>query len=239
MFHVTSTFLSFTPRVRKLWLGLAPAGILGALVVLFSIQGWDRELAGFWFHLEGNQWLLRHAWVTDTLLHQGVRKLNILAILIMVAVLLISRYQHRWRCYNATLLLLLSIIVSVTIVALLKHLTNRDCPWSLLQYAGQYKDYGLFGFKPAYAHQGQCFPAGHASIGYSWLAIYPWLLTLRPRYARWGIIIPTAIGILLGFSQQLRGAHFITDDFTTAALCWLITMSLYFLRKDFFQNDVS
>jgi membrane-associated PAP2 superfamily phosphatase len=34
-------------------------------------------------------------------------------------------------------------------------------------------------------------------------------------------------GMVFGLSQQLRGAHFLSHDLWTAALCWLVAVAVH------------
>jgi membrane-associated PAP2 superfamily phosphatase len=79
-----------------------------------------------------------------------------------------------------------------------------------------------------------CFPAGHASGGYAWLAFY-FLGVYKQSAWRWvGLGFALSIGLIFGVSQQLRGAHFITHDLWTLGICWffsLLIFKLIFLAK--------
>jgi membrane-associated PAP2 superfamily phosphatase len=46
---------------------------------------------------------------------------------------------------------------------------------------------------------------------------------------RSGLVLFAVIlaGVVFGFAQQLRGAHFISHDLTTALICWSVTLLLW------------
>lgn len=73
--------------------------------------------------------------------------------------------------------------------------------------------------RPSYLPYSQCFPAGHASVGYAWVALYYFLRHSRPHYRYAGLAAGLIGGAILGFTQQLRGAHFMSHDLTTLFIC--------------------
>ena len=76
---------------------------------------------------------------------------------------------------------------------------------------------------------GRCFPAGHASAGYAWLALFFFFTAVKPACRRWGLAIGIGLGLLFGIAQQLRGAHFLSHDVFTAMICWSIALGLHLL----------
>ncbi|CAD7735076.1 hypothetical protein LMG31886_21910 [Xanthomonas hydrangeae] len=66
----------------------------------------------------------------------------------------------------------------------MKTWTNVDCPWDLHRYGGMKAFFGLFADRTDAYAAGNCFPAGHASAGYCWLALYFFFWTAAPRL-RW------------------------------------------------------
>ena len=95
-----------------------------------------------------------------------------------------------------------------------------DCPWDLLRYGGQRPYVELLHLRPIGLTRGACFPAGHASAGYAWMALYFFFLMARPQWRWWGLAAGAGAGLLFGLSQQLRGAHFLSHDLWTAMICW-------------------
>ena len=197
-----------------------PLLILSLLFMLTTGSGFDQQLAGWFYHLEGEQWLLQHYWLTESVLHQGVRQLNQLVVLFLLCYWLTQFVVgHK----NAALgVLLISLIVSFGSIALLKKLIPMECPWDLQQFGGSQAFIGLFNSRPTMMAPTQCFPAGHASIGYGWMAIYYFYQVTSPSKARLALIFSISLGLVLGFTQQLRGAHFLSHDIATAAICWLV-----------------
>ena len=184
----------------------------------------------FWFadelyRLEGGHWALQHAWLTHQLIHGAGKWLSQLAVLgVLFATLRAWRavQPQRW----AWLALLASVAVSTGLVSLLKHVTHMDCPWDLARYGGTQAFYGLLESRHGIPASG-CFPAGHASAGYAWLALYFFALAVAPRW-RWpAFALALSVGLLFGLSQQLRGAHFLSHDLWTLAICWCVPLLFF------------
>lgn len=209
---------------------LAPLGAATLLFMLAYTAGLDFTLASALYQMQGESWLLQHHWLTETLLHRHFRTLNEIVVLSLLACWLWRHFARKDQSKKQQALgvLLLSLLLSFAAVAVLKRLLPMECPWDLQQFGGNSRFWGLFATRPDSVPDNQCFPAGHASIGFAWLALYYYWRELKPQKAWQGLLIGAAAGLLLGFVQQLRGAHFISHDIATAAICWLIPTVLNF-----------
>lgn len=208
--------LAFLPAANRIAIAqaLLPAALLIALALIAHGSGLDLWLADRVFAAQGQQWLLRHHVLTSTVLHSGGRLLSQLAWAGVVVAWLLARRIEAWRPWQDALgRLALSVLLSVALIATMKQLIPAYCPWDLLRYGGS-ASIGDGG--------GACFPAGHASAGYAWMA-----LARVPHSARWrrvGLAIGVVAGLVFGLDQQLRGAHFLSHDLWTAALCWTVAV---------------
>ena len=127
---------------------------------------------------------------------------------------------------TALLYIVLSTFIAASSVSFLKHHTTLQCPNSLIEYGGRnhwVNIWQLFGKK---LPLGKCFPAGHASGGYAWICL-GFLFPFGSKQFYWAILPGLALGLCFGFAQQLRGAHFISHDLLTIAMCWLTSALLY------------
>jgi membrane-associated PAP2 superfamily phosphatase len=142
----------------------------------------------------------------------------------------VHAFRHEaWKHLRLPLLyLLLAAALGSTAVSLLKSITHVDCPWDLLRYGGtRAMPTSLFAAQPPGTPSGACFPAGHASAGYAWVALY-FAALLGCRRWRWhGLAIGLGSGLLFGAGQQLRGAHFLSHDLGSLAVCWSLSLALY------------
>lgn len=217
-------------RMHLQWPLLALALVFGTWTALRG----DLWLADHLFAWEGNQWALRHAWITQQVIHQWGRDLSTAAWLAVLAALLMAFRRRDWASLRKPLVyLLLATALSTLLVAWIKSWSNVDCPWDIARYGGTRPYFGLLQDRPAGLPRGQCFPAGHAGGGYTWVALYFFLLVVKPRLRWWGLAVGLGTGLLFGISQQLRGAHFISHDLVAATICWTTAAVLYgtFWRK--------
>ena len=187
------------------------AAFIALNVVLLGFGG-DLWIADRIYALQGHAWRLQDGFITETLLHVGGRKCSALAWLLVVVGCGAS-FVHpplgAWR--SALGKLALSVLLSTSVVALLKDWTHVACPWDLVRYGGG---------QPEGLAVGRCFPAGHASAGYAWMALYFFFLAVRPAWRWHGLALGLVLGLVFGIDQQLRGAHFLSHDLWAAAICW-------------------
>lgn len=216
-------FSPSAPLATHLCLPLAVLLIANAWL---AAGGGDMAFADLLYRLEGGRWALQDAWFTSHLVHRVGKWLSIAASLfVLLATLRAWRTpRHPWRW--PLLALVLSLAFSTGLVSLLKHLTAMDCPWDLARYGGTRAFYGLFESRQGVPASG-CFPAGHASAGFAWVALYFFAMSVRPQWRWAGLAIGLGVGALFGFSQQLRGAHFLSHDLWSLAVCWMVALGLF------------
>lgn len=213
------------PSQKLVWWWLPLAAFVVGESLLLGLGG-DLWLADRIYALEGGRWLLQSHWLTESVLHTGARNAVALAWMGVVLAWLASLLRPQWQRWRKPLgYLALVTLVSTGTVSLLKSFSALDCPWDLARYGGSQAYTGLL---QGYADSpGRCFPAGHASAGYSWLALYFFLLAVKPAWRRYGLVIGLGLGLLFGIDQQLRGAHFLSHDLFTAMICWACALGLY------------
>ena len=223
-------WIKWPPR-GGLWATCAvPVVALAAAVYVLQHGGGDLWLADRLYAWQDGSWALKDAFVTETLLHRGGKYLSIVAWLGVLTLALRAYWLHRpLRQVRVLAYLVLAVLSASAAVSALKQLTGVDCPWALARYGGVLEHLGLFDVRPAAYPHAACFPAGHASAGYAWVALY---FAGRALHApgRWpGLAIGLGAGVLFGLAQQVRGAHFLSHDLATLAVCWLMAGALYAL----------
>lgn len=205
-------------------------GVLAYLAAmwLLTVRGLDFAIADHLYAWEGGHWAWRRHWLTESVVHGGGKALSIAAWLGLAAFAAATWRGPRWRLWRRPLLVLLgSVLISVVLVAAIKHSWSMDCPWSLQRYGGTQAFVGLFQPRPAGMPAAGCFPSAHASTGFAWVALYFFLLQVRPRWRWAGLAIGLVTGGTFALSQQLRGAHFLSHDLTTLLLCWTVALGLH------------
>jgi len=114
---------------------------------------------------------------------------------------------------------LLAMALGPAIVFLLKQTTSHHCPWDLKAYGG-FAD-ATFDWFVAPVDAGHCFPSGHASAGYSVVALgFLAKAVDRPRLA-WGALIGAVVlGSAFSAVRIVQGAHFVSHNLWAAGIDW-------------------
>ncbi|PLX63598.1 phosphatase PAP2 family protein [Sedimenticola selenatireducens] len=212
------------------------------LVGLLEISSLDLYIADLIYQAGGPGWTLKNSVLFSDILHTNAKALVKILAVILFAVAIISQFVTRMRPYRRAIWYLALVMpLSGLLVGIGKELTHVDCPWDLLRYGGEHPYLGLFEPHPGDFKYGKCFPAAHAGAGYTFLALYFFLAVLRPEWKRLGLITGITMGLIFGITQQIRGAHFISHDLWTAAICWFNSLGWYwlaFLREKRSARDV-
>jgi membrane-associated PAP2 superfamily phosphatase len=225
---------------RFIWTHIAAplAVYVAVFAVLHSTDG-DRWLSHQWFFNGTSGWLGAGtgAWWARDILHTGgaafVRIVagGALVLWLLTFVPLIPWRQHRARLRRDAGFVAVAMIVSVTLVGVLKTLTNVPCPWDLVEFGGTRPYVDLLATRPPEFAAARCFPGSHSASGFALLAFYFVWLAQSPWFARLALAGGLGVGGIFAFGQQARGAHFLSHDLTSAILVWLVLCGLYALRE--------
>ena len=222
-------------------LPLAPPGLLRmsavallasaiVLVLLEQFTNLDLMLADRSLDTALRQFPWRDSWFAEVLMHRWLKLPLTLFGIGLVLVALSERLWRRprlqpgdrWRLRaSATLALCIPLTISVA-----KQVSASHCPWGLERYGGEAVYLRLLDAVPAGFQAGGCFPAGHASTAL-WLAgLCVWWLPSRPHRAALVFAAGLGAGFIVGWVQQMRGAHFLSHTlwsmWITAAWVWLV-----------------
>lgn len=220
--------------VRRWLLGQSLLLLLLAAVLLLVFEGTrlDLDLSQFFYDPALEDFPLRHHWLLDWVLHHGMKYASYaLVALALVPCWLGWNGELSWLPRRNALLAALGMVLIPLGTALLKMLTNRHCPWDIVDFGGYAPYVGLLEAGPADLKAGTCFPAGHASAGFLWLV---WAVALRPagRFrARIALGVGLGMGALLGGVRLLQGAHFLSHIFWAAWFAWALSLSLAVLVR--------
>lgn len=204
-----------------------PLCAAAAAIALLQGAGGDLWLADHLYAAQGGRWALQHHWITETLVHHWGKRLDIVAWLALaVARIVLARHPGTRAWWKPLDYLLVASLAGPLLVSWMKSWTDVDCPWDLARYGGLHPYVELLQPRPAGDGPGQCFPAGHASAGYGWVALFFGLGALQPRWGWIGLGVGLSAGLLFGISQQLRGAHFVSHDIAALTVCWCAARAL-------------
>jgi membrane-associated PAP2 superfamily phosphatase len=217
---------------------LSPTRRVGQVtwVTLMCLLAWDFSGLDVGFmHLiaDSSGFKLRDNWWFDTVFHTQAKQLAIvvyLALLVMVwwpqkALRQLTRWQRSE--------IMVGITLSLITISTLKSFSLTSCPWELQAFGGQamHVSHWLWGLSDG--GFGRCFPAGHVSSAFAFLGLaLPWLVSDLASQRKLGLRIfftVLCMGVLLGLTQTLRGAHYPSHTLWTGFICWSVVLTNHFV----------
>ena len=205
------------------------------VVSLWDVTGQDVAMARWWgsnqgFALRSNHFLVLY-------MHEAMRMLGwLIALALSIGVWFPFGVLRRLPTVRRVQLVV-SILVSLAVVAIIKRSSATSCPWDLQLFGGvaDYVSHWRWGVHDG--GSGHCFPAGHAAAGFAFLGGYFALWRDAPRAARWWLAVVLVVGTLLGLGQQMRGAHYMSHTLWTAWLCWSMGLAVDFGVQRWLQRQ--
>ena len=172
----------------------------------------------------------RNAWLTDTFSHVILKGL----LMVAAAWFIVAAGYDLWRPRpgrNALDRLRLrvvglSAVLVPVVISMLKHASVSHCPWDLARYGGDQPYLRLFEALPLGVPAGHCLPAGHASTALWLVALGVYWLPSRPGAARRAAALALLLGGLVGWMQQLRGAHFLTHTLWSTWIACAVVLAI-------------
>ena len=221
---------------KLLWLPL-----LGffCILSLFAICNIDHGLQD-WLYLPAHEFPFQHSNAYELWLHDRIKIASNSLLWIVLAAALWPNKKLSWRYFRGPLILAtIAILASVSAMRSLKDATGIYCPVQLQEYGGSVELHP----KIKLGHlmiindgEGRCWPGGHSTAGFSWLAMFFAFYSMgRKRAAFIALGAALTYGHFLGLVQVIRGQHFLSHQFYTMAICWLISLFLFSLWH-FWQN---
>ncbi len=191
----------------------------------------DFQISKHFFNSSTHQWPLKENWLAETIIHKAGQTFSKIMGGVVLLIFLISLPSKSFlSSYRKPLLFLfIASISGPIIVALIKSHTYIYCPWNLTLFGGKQPYIRLFDFAPAGLEVGHCFPAGHAGGGFTFISLYFFLMLVKPQYKNWGLYGGLLLGLIYGVAQQMRGAHFLSHDIFSLAVCWLASLSWFLI----------
>jgi membrane-associated PAP2 superfamily phosphatase len=182
----------------------------------------DHEITNFWFDpishsfpLENNYWL--------ELINHKILKYFVITI--AVTLLLVGIVKQRVDFVTTAIL----IGLGSAAVGILKSTSQHSCPWDLVEYGGRAIEYPLLSSANYFNNPGHCFPGGHASGGFSLMALFFLFYPKDRKLAFMMLGAAIVLGQIMGFGQIVRGAHFLSHNLWSCWWVWLTQVSAYAL----------
>ena len=184
----------------------------------------------------------RDAWLTDTFSHRIVKAaLTVLGALFIAAAIgdatwpqvLQGRPMDRLRLR----VIAWSAALVPTVISLLKQNSDAHCPWDLARYGGTEPYARLFETLPPGIVPGHCLPAGHASSALWLISLAVLWLPGQQRKAWRAAGSAVALGLAVGWMQQMRGAHFLTHTLWSVCIACGIVLALVMLLQSLARRE--
>lgn len=195
--------------------------IVTGLAIVSEYSGFDLWLESLFFDTTTGTFPYRSLFFTSTVLHTGGRSVVVLFALLNVMAIILSFFNTRLATYRKHLVfILLAAAIGPSLISYLKGATHIYIPWELIHFGGDKPYIRLFDPVPEGAEIGLGFPGGHSSAGFAYLSAFFALTAMGSRYRFYGALIPILLGMLFSATQLVRGAHFISHDMISFAICW-------------------
>lgn len=211
------------PTRHMMWRVLLPCLLI---TLLWDVSGWDLTVMSWLANRHG--FPFRGDWLLSRVFHDGGRQLVTLALLVLSLLAIkpvgpMRRFDRFERIEMFT-----GVALGAMMVSALKRLSTTSCPWDLQDFGGaaayvSHWAWGLYDGGP-----GHCFPGGHASGAFAFVAVaLPWLSQDNPDDRCMGgriLLVVVVVGGLFGLTQTLRGAHYPSHTLWAMTVCLLVAV---------------
>lgn len=199
------------------WLTLAGLGLF-----LSRLTDLDWLTAAQFFDPEQGVFPHRYAWHWAVLGHLGTKYLSIAVALVAVAWLVRNGARQSSAVVTALVYCLVTALVAVAINGQFKAWSPHSCPWDLRGFGGSADYFRMLVSVPTHPGAGHCMPSGHAAVGFMWISAIYAAARWHPAWMRRVALGVISFGLLCGFIQVARGAHFPSHVLMTAVICGLV-----------------
>jgi len=203
--------------------------VLLLVVLLWDASGLDLRVMHWWgtsrgFALKSDPWL-------SGILHTRGQQAAMVVYLGMW--LLVLRPVGPWRqlTRDTRMAAALAVTASIITISVLKHFSLTSCPWELQEFGGPANYVSHWAWGVPDLGGGKCFPGGHASSAFDFLAVsLPFLMAAEVRLQRlgWRLLAGVVlVGLVFGLTQTMRGAHYPSHTLWSAWICWSVGLTVY------------
>lgn len=226
------------PIYRRAFLAL----LFSAIVILILGQ-WtnvDLMIEDYYYDPLTQTFPWKSTWFARDLMHGYVKNVIIKSgYLLLLIVILDAVFRLRFINDFSRARLRFVAIASVlipTVIRGIKEYSVLHCPWTVDRYGGSAPFLRLLDHVPEGVQAGQCFPAGHATVGLWLAALCVFWLPHKPRVAVGIFFAGLSVGLILGWVQQMRGAHFLFHTLWAAWLASLVIMVMLIVTNNIIED---
>ncbi len=190
----------------------------------------DIAISQYWFDPITQHFPWQHSYWLDMLNHRIAKEIIIAGAVIMLLHGVIKRNARQ-------MIVALLFGLGPLVIGILKAHSAHSCPWDLALFGGKAVSFPLLGNVPVNSGPGRCFPGGHASSGFAVMALFFLWWPEHPRRALLALMFGITLGLLMGFGQVMRGAHFFSHNLWAGWWVWLVQL-LVFASVSFVTNKM-
>lgn len=130
--------------------------------------------------------------------------------------------SKKWRSWALYLLLVLAVGAGIIGHGIFKRYWDRPRPKQIEQLGGRYPYIPIYkSYKGKKTDHLRSLPSGHSTMGFYFYALY--FIGRRGgnfKIAYSGLLIGTALGLLLSLARISQGGHFFSDCIASALIMW-------------------
>lgn len=209
--------LPVAPEAGALRRHAAVLALLFLALCAWDATGLDMALARWFGSANGFAWRSVPGFVLA--FHEVPRALSMLLLAALVLGVVWPFGFLRGLALGARVQLAASVLGAVAVATLIKHGSSTSCPWDLAEFGGVARHVSHWAWGLRDGGPGRCFPGGHASAAFGFVAGWWVLRRGAPRVAGVWLAVALLAGLVLGGAQQVRGAHFMSHTFWSAWVC--------------------
>jgi membrane-associated PAP2 superfamily phosphatase len=224
--------------LRAALFALLVSGVFFAVISQFTSI--DVNIEDYYYDAQIHQFIWKNSWFAKQLMHSYVKNVIIVLALLLIIVVVVDIAKpiskiSAWTRIRLRFVTVAAIVIP-SFISSAKQLSVMHCPWDVERYGGVAPYLRLFDMMPAQVEAGHCFPAGHASTGL-WLAAFcVFWLPCHPRKALLVFLAGLGVGFVLGWVQQMRGAHFLSHTLWSLWIASAIILLMLCLSQSFINR---
>jgi len=211
------------PLFKGAWAALAVSAVL--IILIGQFTNVDLKIEDFYYDETLKKFPWKSTWFAKDFMHGYVKNFILYCGCLLIFVVLVDAiFRFRKISREVRIKLRFIAIASVLIPSIVlgvKQLSVLHCPWDIERYGGTAPFLRLLDHVPYGMQAGRCFPAGHATTGLWLAALCVFWFPHNFKVMRFVFFAGLSAGLILGWVQQMRGAHFL---FHTLWAAWLASL---------------